>query len=116
MIDDGKIRFEYQDVVANPEKVVRFVALNAPLQYFKASYKMVNGELVKKMNEMTIKDCANIDNCIYFAAGRVSDREMVQLIEIFQKALKEKGWKCNHNAGFKYNEKEDSYDNDEQRH
>lgn len=46
---------------------------------------MQNGKMMMQIPEKTIKDCRNIDGCVYFHLGRVSDRVMVDLIEKFQK-------------------------------
>ena len=94
------IRFEYQDIAKDTPMQYRAVALNEPLKYFAVHYKLKNGVPVSYLNEMTTRDCRNIDGCVYFAKGRVSDKEMVHLIELFQKVLKEKGWKKNEGAGF----------------
>ena len=49
---------------------------------------------------MMVKDCRNIDGCVYFCKGRVPEAKMNEWIELFQKLLKEKGWKKNEDAGF----------------
>lgn len=54
---------------------------------------MQNGKMMMQIPKKTIKDCRNIDGCVYFHLGRVSDRVMVDLIEKFQKLKVEKGWK-----------------------
>lgn len=89
------MKFEYQFVDDGKGGRVRFVGLNAPLSFFKVKMAMRDGQLVRQYEEMTIKDCTNIDGCIYFAKGRVSDSQMIAMIELFQKALNEKGWKRN---------------------
>lgn len=103
----GIMKFEYQFVNDGKGGRVRFVALNESLNFFKVKIKMVNGTLVKSYEAMTIKDCTKIDGCIYFAAGRVSDSEMIRMIELFQKALKEKGWKPNITADIYDKDKSD---------
>lgn len=84
------IHFEYQEF-GN----ITVVALDAKLADF--GFQPVNegGKLVMKCPEKTIKDCRNIDGCVYFHLGRVSDAVMVDLIEKFQKLKQEKGWQQN---------------------
>lgn len=86
------MKFEYQFVDDGKGGKVRFVALNESLSFFKVKMKMVNGQLIKCYEAMTIKDCTHIDGCIYFAKGRIDDTEMTRMIELFQMALKERGW------------------------
>lgn len=90
MTKDGLIHFEYQ---VYPDCTV--VALDARLDDFKAQpAPPYNGQPMVRFNERTIKDCRNIDGCIYFHLGKVSDRTMCELIEKFQKLRKEKAeWK-----------------------
>ena len=92
--------FEYQDLLKDTGFGYRAVALNAPLKYFACQYKLKDGIPVRCYNEMTVKDCRNIDGCVYFAKGRVKESELNDMIELFQKLLKEKGWKKNEDAGF----------------
>lgn len=86
-----KIHFEYNDLAAG----YRAVSLNAPLEHFKQKVRIgEDGKPQIYIEEMTVKDCRKIDGCVYFAAGRLSDSEMVELIELFQKVYREKGgWK-----------------------
>lgn len=72
---------------------VTIVALDAKQADFDFQPVTENGQLVMRCPEKTIKDCRNIDGCIYFHLGRVSDTVMVDLIEKFQKLKMEKGWK-----------------------
>lgn len=88
MDKDGKIRFEYLDMPNG----IRVVALDSKLVDFEPKPAMENGRLVLKTVEKTVKDCVKIDGCIYVAPGRVADVVMVDMIEKFQKLLKEDGW------------------------
>lgn len=94
------LTFEYQDIAKETGFGYKAVALNAPLKYFAVHYKLVNGIPMKCYNEMMVKDCRNIDGCVYFCKGRVPEAKMNEWIELFQKLLKEKGWKKNEDAGF----------------
>lgn len=69
------------------------VALDSKLSDYGFQPVMENGKLVVKKAERTIKDCRNIDGCLYFHLGRVTDSVMIDLIEKFQKLKQEKGWK-----------------------
>lgn len=83
------IHFEYQEV-----KGITVVALDAKLSDF--GFQPVQegeGEPMVRIPEKTIKDCRNIDGCVYLHLGRVSDAVMTDLIEKFQKLRKEGGWK-----------------------
>lgn len=81
--------FEYQDY---PEATV--VALNASLNDFNGVPVTVDGMQCLKFPEKTVKDCTNIDGCIYLHLGHVSDSVMCDLIEKFQKLKSEqKEWK-----------------------
>jgi len=82
------IKFEYQTIGK-----VTVVALDAGLKDFKPQKKLKNGVPVMEIAERTIKDCRNIDGCIYFHLGRVSDTVMIDLIDKFWKLRKEGGWK-----------------------
>lgn len=82
------IHFEYQKF-GN----VTVVALDSNLIDYNFKPVKENGRMVMKCAEKTIKDCRNIDGCIYLHLGRVSDAVMVDLIEKFQKLKVEKGWK-----------------------
>ena len=86
-----KIHFEYNDLDAG----YRAVSLNAPLSHFQQKVRInEKGELEVYIEEMTVKDCRHIDGCVYFAAGRLTDAEMIELIELFQKVYRQKeGWK-----------------------
>lgn len=89
--DMGKpIYFEYQVI-----KGVTIVALDSKLSDYGFQIKSEDGKLVKTRAERTVKDCRNIDGCIYFHLGRVTDSVMIDLIEKFQKLKNEKGWKEN---------------------
>lgn len=82
------IRFEYQQFGG-----YTVVALDSRLSDYGFQPAMEDGKLVMKAAEKTIKDCRNIDGCLYFHLGRVTDSVMTDLIEKFQKLKKEKGWK-----------------------
>lgn len=82
------IHFEYQKF-----KNLTVVALDSKLSDYGFQPVMENGKLVAKCPEKTVKDCRNIDGCVYFHLGHVSDSVMVDLIEKFNKLKKEKGWK-----------------------
>lgn len=82
------IHFEYQKF-GN----MTVVALDAKLSDFGFQPVMEGGKMVMKCPEKTIKDCRNIDGCVYFHLGRATDAQMVDLIEKFQKLKQEKGWK-----------------------
>lgn len=70
----------------NPPLGYTAVAFNEPLTYFEPKVFMRDGQLVQRYNEMTVKDCRNIDKCVYFAPGKVSDGVMTDWIIKFQKA------------------------------
>lgn len=83
------IHFEWQ-----PFCGYRIVALDCKLSDFKGVAAIENGVPVMKYPEKTVKDCRNIDGCVYYMLGRVDESYMIELIENFQKVLKEKGaWK-----------------------
>ena len=88
--DRGPIHFEFEQ---SPNFTV--VALDAKLDDFKARPCTLPGGIPGvEYPAKTTKDCTNIDGCIYLHLGTVSDSEMVRLIEIFLKALKDKKiWK-----------------------
>lgn len=70
------------------------VAMNATLDDFKAQPVLINNVPMQQFRERTVKDCRNIDGCIYMHLGKVSDNILVDLIEKFQKAKREvKDWK-----------------------
>lgn len=84
-----KIKFEYQEF-----KGYTLVALDARLEDFKPQPVKEGGKLKLRVASRTIKDCTKIDGCIYMHLGRVTDEEMIQLIELFQKLKKENNnWK-----------------------
>lgn len=83
------IRFEYQEFGD-----FTVVALDSRLSDY--GFQPVTEEQLTpmvRMPEKTIKDCRNIDGCVYFHLGHVTDDVMVDLIEKFQKLKLEKGWK-----------------------
>lgn len=82
------IHFEYQQFGNTT-----VVALDSKLKDYDFNPVKINGQLRMQLSEKTIKDCRNIDGCIYLHIGRVSDSVMVDLIEKFQKLKMEKGWK-----------------------
>lgn len=82
------IHFEFQKF-----RDLTIVALDAKLADFDFQPVTVNGQLVMRCPEKTIKDCRHIDGCVYLHLGHVSDAVMVDLIEKFQKLKLEKGWK-----------------------
>lgn len=84
------IHFEYQTIKSLN---LTIVALDAKLSDFDFQPDTEDGQLVMKCPEKTVKDCRNIDGCIYLHLGRVSDQVMIDLIEKFQKLKMEKGWK-----------------------
>lgn len=85
---DRPINFEFQKIGD-----WTIVALDAHLADFDMQPVKENGQLMMRIPEKTVKDCRNIDGCIYFHLGRVSDAVMIDLIEKFQKLRKEKVWK-----------------------
>lgn len=83
------IHFEYQDF---PQ--CRVVTLDSKLSDYGFQHTLnADGRLMQTKPEATIKDCRHIDGCVYFHLGRVSDTVMCDLIEKFQKLLKEDGWR-----------------------
>lgn len=86
---EHQITFEYK---VYPECTV--VALDATLDYFEGQPVMQDGMPCLKYNERTVKDCTNIDGCVYLHKGHVPDSVMVDLIEKFIKLKNEsKDWK-----------------------
>ena len=83
------IQFEFQKF----DNGITLVALDSKLKDYDMQPVWQNGKLLMQIPEKTIKDCRNIDGCIYLHLGIVSDRVMVDLIEKFQKLKLEKGWK-----------------------
>jgi len=79
---DGKIHFEWQ-----PFGEFKIVALDAKLSDFKGIATLVDGVPMMKTPEMTVKDCRNIDGCVYYCLGRKKDSEIIPLIEMFQSEL-----------------------------
>ncbi len=82
------IHFQFQQIGD-----VTVVALDSKLSDYDIQTVNVNGQLMARIPEKTIKDCRHIDGCIYLHLGRATDAEMVDLIEKFQKLKQEKGWK-----------------------
>ncbi len=82
------IHFEYQQFGD-----LTVVALDSKLSDYNFKPVMQDGQMMMQIPAKTIKDCRNIDGCVYFHLGRVDDRVMVDLIEKFQKLKREKGWK-----------------------
>ena len=77
-----------------PGEKLTVVAINDKLEYFQPQPVIIDGKMMERFNEKTIKDCRYIDGCIYLHRGRVKDSVMTDLIEKFQKAKKEvKDWK-----------------------
>lgn len=86
---EHQITFEYK---VYPECTV--VALDAPLDYFQGQPVIQDGQPCVRFNERTVKDCTQIDGCVYLHKGHVPDSVMVDLIEKFVKLRQEsKGWK-----------------------
>ena len=83
------IQFEFQKFANG----VTLVALDSKLKDYDMQPVWQNGKMLMQIPEKTIKDCRNIDGCIYLHLGRVSDSVMVDLIEKFQKLKLEMGWK-----------------------
>lgn len=86
------IHFEYQKIDLWGQKLT-VVALDSKLKDYDFQPVMEHGKLEMKCPAKTVKDCRNIDGCVYFHLGHVSDSVMVDLIEKFQKLKQEKGWK-----------------------
>lgn len=77
-----------------PQSGCTVVAMEAELEDFKAQPIMRDGKPMQYFKERTVKDCRNIDGCIYLHLGHISDGILCKLIEKFQKAKKEvKDWK-----------------------
>ena len=89
------IRFERQYL---PNYHCTVVALDAKLSDFEGKPTMINGKLMVRLPEKTVKDCRGIDGCVYMHLGHVSERLMVDLIELYQKAAKSEKWQENHNG------------------
>lgn len=84
------INFQFQKF-----KDLTVVALDSKLEDYQFTPVMEGGKMVLKRPERTIKDCRHIDGCVYLHLGRVSDRIMTDLIELFQKVKNERDWKPN---------------------
>lgn len=84
------IHFEYQEL-----KEYTIVALDSKLSDYDFQPDFENGHAVMKRPGRTVKDCRNIDGCVYFHLGHVPESTMIDLIEKFQKLKKEGGWKQN---------------------
>lgn len=89
------IRFEKQYL---PSRQCTIVALDAKLSDFEGKPVEINGKPMIRLPEKTIKDCRGIDGCVYLHLGHVSDRVMVNLIELYQKACKSEKWQDNENG------------------
>jgi hypothetical protein len=89
-MNNRPIHFEYQQV-----GTVTIVALDSKLSDYGFQPQEENGQIIMRTPERTIKDCRNIDGCVYFHLGHVTDTVMIDLIEKFQKLKQEKGWKQN---------------------
>ena len=76
---DGGIHVEWQ-----PFGKYKVVAIGAKITDFNGVAQMVNGVPMMKFPEYTVKDCRNIDGCIYYMLGKVPDSKLVELIELFQ--------------------------------
>lgn len=85
------INFEYQEIDLKGHKFT-VVALDSKLKDYDFQPVIENGMIKMRNCDKTVKDCRNIDGCVYFHKGFVSDSVMVDLIEKFQKLKKEKGW------------------------
>ena len=82
------IHFEFQTIGDTT-----VVALDSKLADYDFKPVKIDGKMMIQLPEKTIKDCRNIDGCIYLHLGRVDERVMVDLIEKFQKLKMERGWK-----------------------
>lgn len=89
------IRFERQSM---PNYHCTVVALDARLSDFEGKPVEIDGKPMIRLPEKTVKDCRNIDGCIYLHLGHVTDGEMVRLIEIYQKAKDSEKWQDNQNG------------------
>lgn len=85
-----KVTFQFRDMPAG----YRAVAFNAPLDYFATHItRDAKGEIHQIMAEMTVKDCRHIDGCVYFAKGRVPERKLNDLIELYNHVKDNGKWK-----------------------
>lgn len=82
--DDGSMHVEWQ-----PFGKYRVVAIGARLRDFNGVSYIENGVPMMKYPEMSVKDCRNIDGCIYYMMGRIPDDEFIRYIELFQATCKE---------------------------
>lgn len=89
------IRFERQWL---PNHQCTVVALDARLTDFEGKPVMINGKPMVRLPEKTVKDCRKIDGCVYLHLGHVTDRVMVSLIELYQKAKDNEKWQDNQNG------------------
>ena len=89
------IRFERQYM---PRHQCTVVALDARLSDFEGKPVTIDGKLMIRLPEKTIKDCRKIDGCVYLHLGHVEDRVMVDLIELYQKIAKSNKWQDNQNG------------------
>lgn len=78
---DKNICFEWETY--HDDHDITVVALDATLEDFKGKPTMINGKPEVYFKERTVKDCTNIDGCVYFHLGHVSDSILVDLIEKF---------------------------------
>ena len=89
------IRFERQYL---PSHKCTVVALDARLSDFEGKPVEINGKPMVRLPEKTVKDCRRIDGCVYLHLGHVTDRVMVELIELYQKAKDSGKWQDNQNG------------------
>lgn len=89
---DNIFFFEWEE---HKDENVTVVALNDKLNYFRAQPIMIDGKPMEKFNEKMVKDCRNIDGCIYMHRDKIPEYKMNDLIGKFQKVKKELGdkWK-----------------------
>ncbi len=78
---DRNICFEWETY--HDDHDITIVALDATLEDFKGQPINVNGKPEVYFKERTVKDCTNIDGCVYFHLGHVTDDVLVRLIEKF---------------------------------
>ena len=82
--EDGGIHVEWQ-----PFGKYKVVAIGAKMTDFNGVSYIENGVPMMKFPEYTVKDCRNIDGCIYYMLGKVPDTDFINLIELFQATCKE---------------------------
>lgn len=68
------------------------VALDCKLSDFNGEPIMVDGKMMVKLPEKTVKDCRYLDGCFYIHLGRVPETTMNSLIELYQKAANSEKW------------------------